>query len=180
MLSPPTPTIKYDTFIFNPDLQKYHYIKIGFKEVSIGQVPEKIVFYDDLKLIRRQYGLRHYVTGTIHDAMGDTYNRIAILVSDTERLCSLWDRCQLIVVFSRTRILKNTLFVGPNNEIIRGLKLPLNQRTRWFYYIEEVIKIENVNPNKIMNLQLLLINPAFHFEFVVYHYHKINLGLFIV
>ena len=25
------PTIKYDTFIFDPDLPKYHYIKVGFK-----------------------------------------------------------------------------------------------------------------------------------------------------
>ena len=34
-----SPTIKYDTFIFEPDLPKYHYIQIGFKEVSIGQAP---------------------------------------------------------------------------------------------------------------------------------------------
>ena len=72
------PTIKYDTFIFNPDLPKYHYIQIGFKEVSIGQFHEQIVFYDELKCIHHQYGLHHYVTGTIHGAMGDTYNRMEI------------------------------------------------------------------------------------------------------
>ena len=33
------PTIKYVTFIFDFDLQKYHYIQIGFKEVSMGQAP---------------------------------------------------------------------------------------------------------------------------------------------
>ena len=33
-------TIKYNTFIFNPDLPKYHYIQLGFKEVSIVQAPE--------------------------------------------------------------------------------------------------------------------------------------------
>ena len=77
------PIMKYDTFIFNPDLPKYHYIQIGFKEVSIGKAPEGIVFYDDLKWIHRQYGLRHYFTGNIHVAMGDTYNRMEISVSDT-------------------------------------------------------------------------------------------------
>ena len=41
-----SPTIKYDTFIFDPDLPKDHYIQIGFKEVSIGQAPEHIFFYD--------------------------------------------------------------------------------------------------------------------------------------
>ena len=84
----PPPTIKYDTFIFNPDLPKYHYIQIGFKEVSIGQSPEQIVLYDDLKCIHRKYGLRHYATGTIHGEMGDTYNRMAsdrVLVSYEEQ-----------------------------------------------------------------------------------------------
>ena len=77
------PTIKYDTFIFNSDLPKYHYIQIGFKKVSIFQAPEHIVFYDYLNC--RQYGLRHYFTGIIHGAMGDTYNRMEISVSDTEK-----------------------------------------------------------------------------------------------
>ena len=82
----PPPTIKYDTFIFDPELPKDHYIQIGFKEVSIGKAPEQIFFYDDLNLILRQYGLRHYFTWVIHGEMGDTYNRMAILVSNNEKL----------------------------------------------------------------------------------------------
>ena len=82
----PPPTIKYDTFIFNPDLPKYHYIQIGFKEVSIGKDPKQFFKYDDLECIRCQYGLYHYKTGTIHVEMGDTYNRMAILVSNNEKL----------------------------------------------------------------------------------------------
>ena len=78
------PTIKYDTFIFNPDLLKDHYIKIGFKEVWIGKYPEHVFLYNDLKCIRCHYGFFHYVTGTIHVAMGDTYNHMEILVSDTD------------------------------------------------------------------------------------------------
>ena len=49
------PTIKYDTFIFNPDIPKDHYIQISFKEVLICQAPEHIVFYDNLKCIRRVF-----------------------------------------------------------------------------------------------------------------------------
>ena len=44
--------------------------------------------------------------------------------------------------------MKNKIFVGPNNETIRRLKLLLNQRTKWCGYIEEVMKIKNVHPNK--------------------------------
>ena len=134
--SSPPPTIKYETFIFNPDLLKYHYIKIGFKEVSIGQYPEHIVSFGDLKCIHRQYGLHHYATGTIHGSKSHTYNGMAISVSDTEKICSLRDHGQLIVILLRTRIIKNNIFAGPNNETIHGLKLLLNQTTQWCYYIK--------------------------------------------
>ena len=115
--SSPSPTTKHDIFIFKPDLPKYHYVQTGFKEVLIGKSPEQTVFYDDLKCIRCQCGFQHYVIGTIHSTMGDTYNRMAILVSDTENLFSLWDRVQFIVILSHTSITKNTIFVGPKNEI---------------------------------------------------------------
>ena len=131
-----TPTIKYDKFIFDPDLPKYHYIQMGFKEVSIGKVPEQIFFCGDLKCIHCQYGLLHYGTGTIHGTIGDTYNCMGILVSDTEKIFLFWDRGQLIVILSRTMIMKNNIFVGPKNETICGLKLLLDQRTQWCDYIE--------------------------------------------
>ena len=84
---------------------------------------------------------------TIYGAMGDTYNHIEILLSDTEKIFSLWDRGQLIVILSRTRIMKNTIFVGSKNEKNFVLKPLLNQITQWYDYIEEVTKTTNVNPN---------------------------------
>ena len=139
------PTRKYDSFDFDPHLPKDHYIQLGFKEVSISQAPETIYYYDDIKCIRRQYGLRHYVTGTIHSAMGDTYNRMAISVSNVDKLFSLCDRGQLIVILSRTRIMKNTIFVGPKTETIHALKHLLTQRTQWSDYIGEVMKITTIS-----------------------------------
>ena len=59
--------------------------------------------------------------------MGDTYNHMAILVRDIEKIFLLWDRGQLIVILSCTRIMKNAIFVGPKNERINGLKVLLNQ-----------------------------------------------------
>ena len=68
--------------------------------------------------------------------MSDTYIGMAILVSDTEKILSLWDRGQLIVIFSRTRIIKNTIFVGTKNETIIRFKFILDQITHWCDYIE--------------------------------------------
>ena len=95
--------------------------------------------------------------------MGDTYNRMVISVSDTEKLSSLWDHGQLIFILSRTRIVKNTIFVGPKNETIIGLKLLLNQRTQWYDYIEEVMKITNVNPNNNSEYSASLNQSSFPF-----------------
>ena len=61
---------------------------------------------------------------------------MAISVNDTEKICSLRDHGQLIVILLRTRIIKNNIFAGPNNETIRGLKLLLNQTTQWRDYIK--------------------------------------------
>ena len=78
------PPIKYNTLFFDLGLSKYYYIQVGFKNVSIGQAPEHIFYINGVKWIRRQYGLCHYVTGTIHSALGDSYNQMAILVSNVE------------------------------------------------------------------------------------------------
>ena len=52
-----------------------------------------------MKCKRRQYGLHHYVTGTIYGAMGDIYNPVAILVINIENLFSLLGRSQLILFY---------------------------------------------------------------------------------
>ena len=142
-------TIKYDSFKFDPNIPKSHYISLGFKEVAMEQTPENIHHLHDMKYVRRQYGLRHYVTGTIHSAMGDTYNRMAISVSDIQKIYSLWDKGQLVVIISRTRLMKNTIFVGQKNEIINGLKRLLTKRTQWCDYIDQVISITTVDDSSL-------------------------------
>ena len=47
--------------------------------------PEQICFTNDLICIRKQYGLRHYVTGTIHSTMCDTHNKMAMSISDIQK-----------------------------------------------------------------------------------------------
>ena len=87
-----------------------------------------------------------------------------MLVSDTEKLFSLWDRGQLIVILLRTRIMKNTIFVGPKNETICGLKLMLKQITQWCDYIEEVMKITYDNPNNNSEYSYYLNQYSFPFR----------------
>ena len=60
--------------------------------------------------MRKQHGLRHCVTGTMHSAMGDAHDEMAISMSDASEILSLWDRGQLVVALSRTRLMKKTIF----------------------------------------------------------------------
>ena len=89
---------------------------------------------------------------------------MSILVSDTEKIFSLWDRGQLIVILSRTRIIQNTIFVGTKNETIIRFKVILDQITHWCDYIEEVMKIINFTPNNNSESSASLNQSSFPFR----------------
>ena len=63
-----------------------------------------------MKCIRCQYGLCHDITGNINGATDDIYNCMEILVSDPEKYFHYGTHGQFIVILSRTRIMKNTIF----------------------------------------------------------------------
>ena len=67
---------------FNAQTTKREFLERGFKEVEIGVSPERIQSLpNNIKAFRKQYGLRHRVTSTIHAAMGDTLPRMATEIS---------------------------------------------------------------------------------------------------
>ena len=142
------PTIKLDSFIVDTSRPKSYYIGIlNFKEVQMGTSPENIEFlHDDIQATRRQYGLRHFITGAIHGAMGDTYHLMAIAVSHRNKQLRLWGKGQLIVVISRTRLIKNTIFIGSKRDTILGLKELLLKMTQWSDYIEQVMELATIYP----------------------------------
>ena len=79
--------------------------------------------------------------------MGDTYNCMEILVSDIEKIFSLWDIDQLFLILLCTMIIKNTIVFGPKNEKNCGLIIVLTQRNQWCDYTEEITNITIVKPN---------------------------------
>ena len=73
--------------------------------------------------------------------MGDTYFKMALSVSDSQDQFKLCDSGQLIVILSRTCTMKNTIFVGPKQETIRGLISLLTKRTQWIDYMDQVVDV---------------------------------------
>ena len=94
----------------------------GFQEVKIGMAPERITSIGyNTQAQRKQYGLKHRVTSTIHAAMGDTLSQVAIEISKNNSSFALWDCAQAIVTLSRTKLGKNIIFVGDENETVEAL-----------------------------------------------------------
>ena len=60
--------------------------------------------------------------------------------------------------------MKNTIFVGPKNETIHGLKFLLTQKNQWCGCIEEVMNITTVNPNNNSDSSASLNKYSFPFR----------------
>ena len=139
---------------FDTDASKEFYLEKGFKEVKVGVAPERTkALKRNTQAKRKQYGLRHRVTSTIHAAQGETLSSMATEVSLNDPLFRLWDKGQLVVILSRTKTAKDTIFVGNKADTIDALKSILIKRTQWCDYIERVLELVTVNSDGNNNIQ---------------------------
>ena len=118
----------------------------GFTEVSIGIAPERtLALKNNIQAKRKQYGLQHRVTNTIHGAQGQTLLQMATEISLTNPDFNIWDKGQLIVILTRTKKAIDTIFVGNKQDTLDALKHLLLSRTQWTDYIEHILRIVTVN-----------------------------------
>ena len=115
---------------------KQFYIDQGYEEVLIGIPPEQIILIKQAR--RKQYGLKHQIAGTINASMGDTEVQIATEISATDPNFRMWEKGQLIVLISRTRLGKDTIFVGNKQNTLKALKNLLTKKTMWNDFVEQV------------------------------------------
>ena len=116
---------------FHEDWSKEDYLNIGFKECSIGITKEYTQsLKNNMQGKGNQYGLKPYVSSTIHGAMEDTFQYMATQISVHDSNFILWDRGQLNVILSRTEKGKNSLFIGPKNDTLNALCTLLLSRTQ--------------------------------------------------
>ena len=82
--------------------------------------------------------------------MGDTLATMATEISRRQTNFKMWDKGQMVVILSRTRRARDTIFVGNQEESINALADLLLVRTQWTDYIEHIlsfITITNHNDN---------------------------------
>ena len=95
--------------VYDPTRTQDSYIQEGFVEILVGPAPERTqLLQNNVQAKRKQYGLKHRVSSTIHEAMGDTLPSVATEISLVNSKYSMWDKGQMIVITSRTKKGKNT------------------------------------------------------------------------
>ena len=130
-------------------MSKQGLIDLGFKEVFVGLAPERtIALKSNMQAKRKQYALRHRVTNTIHGAQGETLPKMATELSMSNPDFKIWDKGQLMVILTRTRKAKDTIFVGNKRETLEALRNILLSKTQWTDYIEHVLSIITLNDSR--------------------------------
>ena len=90
---------------FDETKVKDQYIADGWIEKQVGMCPE---FTHTVKMHmrgqRKQYGLSHHLTSTVHACMGDTLHKIVTEISSEENEFRLWDKAQAVVFLIHTKL----------------------------------------------------------------------------
>ena len=61
---------------------------------------------------RKKYGIQRYVVGTLHSNMDYILPPIETLLSISDNNYSMWDKGNLLVILSRTKLSEDTFFFG--------------------------------------------------------------------
>eukprot|EP00957_Ditylum_brightwellii_P112252 8558519-Ditylum_brightwellii.AAC.1 len=68
--------------------------------------------------------------------MGDTLNRVAMNILRDHNSFKLWDKAQVIVALTRTKLACSLLFVGGKNDALDALVILLQRRSQGTDYME--------------------------------------------
>ena len=149
------PTGMHD-IIFDPTWTKEDLLAMGFVEIEVGIAPMRTQAINRyLQAQRKQYALKHRVTSTMHAAMGDTLNKVAMQL--TGAMFELWDKGQIIVAMTRTKLGKNVIFVGDKQETTEAIIRLVQTRTQWTDYMENIlglVTLNEINENRVASLTL--------------------------
>ena len=121
---------------------KQEFLDKGWREVQVGPItPRSIRAPGKMRARRHQYSIRSRLTATIHQVMGSTLGKVATQISLREQDYSLWEKGQVVVLLSRTRLLQHLTFVGDKHETLNAIVTILCRRTLYDDYVSHVLKI---------------------------------------
>ena len=135
-------------YVYCPEHDENYLLSKGFKKVFIGCIPDRIhALQCAMKGKRRQYGIKHHVTATIHGCQGDTLHKLVTQVCSRNANFGLWDKAQVVVLLSRTRQAQDLIFVGGIESTIECLVEMIKKKSQNTDYMEKVINLLDYNKN---------------------------------
>ena len=128
------------------------YINNGWSKQMVGLPPDRShKISHNVQGKRRQYGLKHHVTSTIHSSMGDTLPKVATQISNQLSIFKLWDKSQIVVLLSRTKRARDIIFVGNKESTVRAIVELCKCSNQWTDHMERVLEMANVNYASMTN-----------------------------
>jgi predicted GIY-YIG superfamily endonuclease len=94
-----------------------------------------------VKAKRRQYGIKHRLATTIHSCIGMTLDKVASKLDDVHPCRVFWERAMGVVLLSRTRELKNLIFVGDKEKTIEALVQCFYKTDQYAEYMENIVNV---------------------------------------
>jgi hypothetical protein len=115
----------------------------GWREVSVGMAPERTHTFKRLgvRAKRRMYGLRPFVSATLHSIQGATLVKIVTCIAWAVEEMRLWEKAQFLVLISRTHFLSDIYFVGDKAQTMKTVRKCLRMRSQFDEYTEHVLRV---------------------------------------
>ena len=132
----------------------------GWEEVLIGkEKPDKYykIGKKGLAGYRRQYGLKHWISITIHGIMGATVDKLVTRLDSVENK-GLWEAAMVVVLMSRTRFAKDLIFIGDRQRTVDILWNTLLAGGKYNEITQHVLNClisDTGQPDHILDLSLI-------------------------
>ena len=141
-------------------LQKDDMIAAGWRRTKVGTKPEHpfTLWTYELKVRRKQYGMKLHVSSTIHSAIGHSLNKIA---TEFAKGSKIWEKAMVVVLISRVSNAKDLIFVGDKEQNIRALVDGLRVRDQYDEYMNHVVDVLTNATSSHPSQPLVLSNHPF-------------------
>ena len=118
-------------------------LQSGWTRVRLATAPERKQTYVrfGVRAKRKQYGIRPFISATIHCVQGATLYALATSIEVHKRDLRLWEKAQWLVLISRTRQLKHVIFVGDKQKNLEMIRRVLSIRTQFSEYTDRILAV---------------------------------------
>ena len=116
---------------------------------------------------------------TIHAAMGDTLLSVATTISVRDTNFFMWDKGQLIVILSRTKLAKNTIVVGQKEDTLKAFRSLVCKQTQWSDHMEAVLDIITLNRDNEREGPRVMTHKIFLTSYEILRSQNATQGMFI-